>query len=180
MFISRHLPHLTPSLSRAEVHSLSTCCLQLCSAGPQDQEQAHKEHQPALQAEGGDGSPARAEQAAAGEDRPLGSEAIFAWPRQTEAWWLAICCACTAITVASQAGQCCQLSLQPARRTLLRAPPVQVAVAERDSKLAALGKAVMSNMDLEELQGKLATQTVQLRVAEARCSELEEQLVSCS
>ena len=52
-------------------------------------------------------------------------------------------------------------------------------MAERDSRLAALGEAVMSNVDLEELQGKLATQIVQLRVAEARCSELEEQLVSC-
>ena len=57
---------------------------------------------------------------------------------------------------------------------------MQAAVADRDSKLAALGEAVMSNLGFEELQGKLATQTVQLRVAEARCSELEEQLVSCS
>ena len=35
-------------------------------------------------------------------------------------------------------------------------------------------------MDIEELQGKVAALTVQLRVAEARCSELEEQLLSCS
>ena len=74
----------------------------------------------------------------------------------------------------------CQLTLQPACMSELRLRLVQAAVADRASKLAAVGEAVLSNMDFEELQGKLATQAVQLRVAEARCSELEEQLVSCS